>query len=260
MRVILVLAVTAICRAGTLSTSVYGETGFVESVPLLSCSQAGTASAACAAASAPMVMDLQANADYDSLSAAITGGGATGLNMYGRASFSDDLTINIPGVPAGYIQYDFLLTGHSLSSDLGMSVAASQNGTLIADVHPYGPYAAGGDPINISFQSDRAPFTSGVPVSLSVTGLVDTYLQPFHTSPIVQDEFHLTLTGISILDASGHPVSNQAEILSPAASYSGLVTDIPKPSSLVLITLLLEGMIWARMTKRQPRQQAAARR
>ena len=115
---ILLLLASGTGFAGTLTTSVYGAIGLngPVGIPTLTCSQSGSASAACSAASGQDSLSLQANADFGNLSGTVMGSSAD-TNFFeidAMSGFTDTLTINAAGTPSGFVEYLFKLTGQRL--------------------------------------------------------------------------------------------------------------------------------------------------
>jgi hypothetical protein len=230
--------------AGTLTTSVYGAIGMngPVGIPTLTCSQSGSASAACSVASGQDSLSLQTNADFGNLSGTVMGSSADTnfFQLEAMNGFTDTLTINAAGTPSGFVEYLFKLTGQAFSSDYGIIANVTQDNSNIGFFWPYCCASANGLPINQSYATSMAPFVSGAPFTLGVTAQLDTFIEPGSVTPRGGDDnLDLMLTGILVFDQNGNLLTSGVDVSSASSTYGGLVTLTPEPGPFVLTLFAL---------------------
>jgi hypothetical protein len=236
---ILMALANVVLQAGSLTSSVNGSVwsynDLEDQVTIVSCSQMGTAGAACSDTAGPVSVNLSTHAAYGSLTSSgiVTNNtGNDGNQLDAISSFGDNLTVLSSGAASGFIAYTFHVTGYDDSSDFGLRLSVYQNGVYLGGDIPDG---TGGQPIDDVVTTQMAPFVSGVPFSFSATDWAHSYFS-FGDSP--QDLSQANLIGISVFDASGNPLTGGYGVYSDSSTYGGLVlSPSPEPSSLTLVLL-----------------------
>lgn len=238
-----------VAQAGTLNTNVTGTIyDYVHYTLPANCSATGTSSAACSNGTPPAYVNLTANADYGNLSGTASGAYPP-IYLSSLASFDDLLTITSTGTPAGFVDFTFQLVGKAQSSSSGLGVTVYQNNTNILNALPYitNPFLFNG--VNLSYTTPEVAFASGVPFEFGMSAEANTaFLSgggPGSGGPY-NDNFQVTLTGISVFDSTGNPITSGVTIFSPSSTYGGLVTisSTPEPSTFFLVPLTLAALIW----------------
>ena len=244
--ILLLLAAALGLPASTLQTSVSALEVFSDHprVILNSCSQSGTALSACSAG--PITVSATASPGTVTISASHPSRPAgqfppvTGTEFLAVSSFTDQLAI-ASTAPAGLVQYQLLVTTGFTGTTDDPSACVAAGFSLSHDNFPFPAPILASSPCSdahdstgqTTYNSPLEPFTSGVPITLTLAAAaavmhrpshVEAYYAPFNISLTV------TLAGVSVFDANGQPLSD-ATVTSASA--------IPEPRTFWLILPLL---------------------
>lgn len=182
-----------------------------------------------------------ASVAYGALALDVTAGaccGAAEADISANASFSDNVTV-FGSLGIGYLSY-----------------TTNEHATTTVPVHPFesGSYSYG--------QSIPASLTFGVPftISLSVSASAGAF-----TAGFAETDITYSLASLSVLDASGNPVTDYTYVDDSGALYPfvggsqapGDVPPAPEPSSLLLgalgLVVLCSSRLWRNRTFRAAR-------
>jgi FHA domain/PEP-CTERM motif len=187
-------------------------------------------------------------------SSLVNGPGIFSLEAFSQAGFSDGFSVT-GGPSNGYLIFSFFTSGMA-------STVCVDTTTALFACDPLGPAGAGiavngaVNPLpSVPFTfSEAIPFnggSGGIDVTLTASAVCGTFSNPADAGATACTSISnfidtARVTGYTIEDANGNPVSGTTVVFDSGTNYNDIPVDTPEPSSLTLIGTGIAALIWRR--------------